>query len=407
MNQQYTITDLKSQLAANIEYKKRIHDRLQKANHQAIEMGRKQLTITDHQDTLTRVKETYDAVKQRIDELEMERKRPAQVTIAYMASSVPAQSMKVKFTVENTDFGELGSADKIYSFGLPKGLPYEVFDNREFDQYNSTSSTTDLLNNAMQTGMLPPGTYDYYITVYDENDSVIGQDHGVNIVTNMLTSIDLIGPGNSMDFSPETIFTPNPYFQWFSTAVSYDMQLFKVMEGQTSADEITSNLPEFEISNFGLTELLYPNYAEFLVPGKTYAWQVKAYFEGSMGQEIVYSDVVWFNYEEGGNNIIDHIEISPEVITVYTNESYQFHAYGFDSKNDTVPINCNWFVIPNSAGTIDNTGLFTAGSDPVTLAVVAEYNGVQVYSTVSLEWNGLSNNYFDFFIKKVYGIPNN
>lgn len=99
MNQQYTIADLKKQLASNVEYKKRVWERLQKANQQAIEMGRKQLSITDHQETLTRMKETYDAVKQRIDELEMERKRPAQVTIAYMASSVPAQSMKVKLTV--------------------------------------------------------------------------------------------------------------------------------------------------------------------------------------------------------------------------------------------------------------------------------------------------------------------
>ncbi|MCF7954557.1 MAG: CpsD/CapB family tyrosine-protein kinase, partial [Phycisphaerae bacterium] len=98
-NQQYNVSDLKSQLATNIEYEKRMRDRLNKANIEVIEMGRKQLSISDLQDKLTRIKETYDAVNQRIDELNMEGKRPAQVSIAYMASSIPAQSMKMKLTL--------------------------------------------------------------------------------------------------------------------------------------------------------------------------------------------------------------------------------------------------------------------------------------------------------------------
>lgn len=98
-NQQYNLNDLKSQLATNKEYKKRMQDRFQKANIEVIEMGRKQLTIGDLQDELTRMKEIYDAVNQRIDQLDMERKRPAQVSIAYMASSVPVEGRKTQLTV--------------------------------------------------------------------------------------------------------------------------------------------------------------------------------------------------------------------------------------------------------------------------------------------------------------------
>lgn len=98
-NQQYHLADLKSQLEKTIEYEKRMRGRLEKANSEAIRMGRKQLAINNLQEKLTRMKETSDAVNRRIDELEMERKRPARVSIAYMASSVPAQSTKINFSV--------------------------------------------------------------------------------------------------------------------------------------------------------------------------------------------------------------------------------------------------------------------------------------------------------------------
>ncbi|MBW8015858.1 MAG: polysaccharide biosynthesis tyrosine autokinase [Planctomycetes bacterium] len=99
MNKQYNLTDLKSQLETNKEYGKRMLDTLQKANHEAIRMGRKQLTINNLQEKLARMKDIANTVNQRIDQLQLERKRPARVTIAYMASSVPAQSMKIRFTV--------------------------------------------------------------------------------------------------------------------------------------------------------------------------------------------------------------------------------------------------------------------------------------------------------------------
>jgi hypothetical protein len=309
-------------------------------------------------------------------------------------------NLRVEFIVENPDYGELATANKFFTDDIQPGLPYVVFDNREFDEYSINSDALDLIDDAMQTGLLPAGQYIYYINVY-AGDSLIGQDQGANVTSNILTSIELIGPGNSLDMSPETIFTPTPYFQWFSAASTYDFTLYEVMDGQTSPDEITSNLPVYEVSDMGIAELLYPTFAELLVEGKTYAWQVKAHFDGSMGQEVIYSDVFWFVYQGGGNLIYDHIEVKPGGSIVIVDESAQYFALGYEFNNilpDT--LNPVWQVVPSSAGTIDVNGLFTAGETPGIAAVVASWDGLQEYTTVLI--SEIAPQDYEFGIEKLF-----
>ena len=322
---------------------------------------------------------------------------PLLFTVQLMNEWKDLENVSVEFIVENPDYGELGRANKLYDTGIPKGLPYLVFDNRDFDEYEINSGALELLDEAMQSGLLPAGVYNYYINVY-AGDSLIGEDQGANVTTNMLTAIDLIGPGSSLDMSPETVFTPTPYFQWFSAASAYDFALYEVMEGQTSPDEITSNLPEFEVTSLGITELLYPAYAELLVEGKTYAWQVKAYFDGSMGQEVIFSDVFWFQYQSGdGNPEIDHIEVGPEGSIVQINGSSEYSALSYNYMNIPTQIEPEWTVVPSSAGTIDENGLFTAG---ITL-----YGGdhATLASNVTASTGGEITSYYNLNISSDYG----
>lgn len=310
------------------------------------------------------------------------------------------------FTLSNDEYGGvIGTATKRYDSILGNNGSVQ-FDNREFDEYNISSTAGTLLDEAMQTGMLPPGEYVYQISVTSDQGDMGEGDEGTNIVTNLIFSIDLIGPGNSLNYSPEVIYSPNPYFQWFSMANSYDITLYEVIEGQTVPDEITTNLPEYEELSYGTTELLYPTYAELLEVGKTYAWQVKAYFDGSMGQETIYSDVFWFSYQEGGMNVLDHIEVIPDEVTLNTGESYQFYAVGFDMNGDTVQVDCEWQVVPATGGVIDYNGSFAAGHNPITFAVVAQYEGLQAYSTVTTNWTGFSERYIDvwYIINNTFGL---
>ena len=97
-NNKRHIADIKLELESTKEYEKRIRDELSRKNTETISMGRKQLTINDQQEKLLRLKTMHDTINRRIDELEMESKRPARITVAYSASSIPATSKKLKLT---------------------------------------------------------------------------------------------------------------------------------------------------------------------------------------------------------------------------------------------------------------------------------------------------------------------
>jgi capsular exopolysaccharide synthesis family protein len=88
----------KIELAQLVNYEKRLRDMLAKENGETIELGRKQLAIQDQQEQLELTKELYSTVGRRIQELEMERKRPARISIAYNASVAPVPNKRIKYT---------------------------------------------------------------------------------------------------------------------------------------------------------------------------------------------------------------------------------------------------------------------------------------------------------------------
>ena len=79
-------------------YEKRLQDMLAKENSETIGLGRKHLAIQDQQEQLELTKELYDTVRRRIQQLEMERKRPARISVAYNASVAPVPNKRIKYT---------------------------------------------------------------------------------------------------------------------------------------------------------------------------------------------------------------------------------------------------------------------------------------------------------------------
>jgi len=93
------ILNLHSELEQVAAYEKRLREKLDKGDAQTVELGRKQLTIEELQEQLTAMKETYDSYGKRIQELEMERKRPARVSVAYSADISSIMDKRVKYTI--------------------------------------------------------------------------------------------------------------------------------------------------------------------------------------------------------------------------------------------------------------------------------------------------------------------
>lgn len=93
---------VKAQLEQITAYEKHLRAMLAGEDTQTIELGRKQLAIQDLQDQLNLTKELYETVRRRIQELEMERKRPARISQAYYANVAPFQDKRMKYTIALT-----------------------------------------------------------------------------------------------------------------------------------------------------------------------------------------------------------------------------------------------------------------------------------------------------------------
>lgn len=93
------LTNARAELEQTVAYENRLREMLTKEDAETIGLGRKQLTIQDLQDQLSFTKEMYDAVRRRIQELEMERKRPARISVAYNADIASVRDKRIKYTM--------------------------------------------------------------------------------------------------------------------------------------------------------------------------------------------------------------------------------------------------------------------------------------------------------------------
>lgn len=90
------LMSLKAELAQSRAYEKRLRDELSKEDTETIGLGRKQLTIQKMQDDLESNKEMYDMVQRRIQNLEMQRKRPTRISVAYNAEVALIRDRRAK-----------------------------------------------------------------------------------------------------------------------------------------------------------------------------------------------------------------------------------------------------------------------------------------------------------------------
>ena len=92
------LVNAETELKQTAAYETRLQEILAKEDTETIGLGRKQLTIQDLQDQMALTKDMYDTVRRRIQELEMERKRPARVSVAYNADISHIRDKRVKYT---------------------------------------------------------------------------------------------------------------------------------------------------------------------------------------------------------------------------------------------------------------------------------------------------------------------
>jgi capsular exopolysaccharide synthesis family protein len=93
------LVNTRTELEQTKAYENRLREILTKEDSETVGLGRKQLNIQDLQDQLSLAKQLYDTVSRRIQELEMERKRPARISVAYMADVSEIRDKRIKYSI--------------------------------------------------------------------------------------------------------------------------------------------------------------------------------------------------------------------------------------------------------------------------------------------------------------------
>ncbi|MHC4170139.1 MAG: GumC family protein [Planctomycetota bacterium] len=89
---------LRSQLEHSKEYEKRLKETIDQQDIETVRVGRKQLEIMDLEDKLTIAKDRHDAVVARIQDLELQAKRPARISVHYNADILSIDDKRVKLS---------------------------------------------------------------------------------------------------------------------------------------------------------------------------------------------------------------------------------------------------------------------------------------------------------------------
>jgi hypothetical protein len=285
--------------------------------------------------------------------------------------------------LSHDEYGMVASADKV----LENPGFIVTFDNRQFDNYDKDIASDEILEMATQNGEIPPGKYTYTIYLYDENNNLLGEKITSGFyITGSVSGIDMIAPGTELDSEPDVIFENTPYFQWFGGMTEYNFTLYEVLEDQKSADDIVSNIPVFQEKALTTSSFLYPNYAEELEEGKKYAWQVTSEILTGAGPQEIRSDVYWFIYkrENDSENTPENIKVYPDDINLVPGDSVQIKVEGFNTKGDTLKLDCQWKLVPDDMGKITDDGWFTAGKKPGTVAVSVSCGSIEDYITINI-----------------------
>ncbi len=95
-NRQRQLVEIKAELEQTIAYEKGLQDKMSSLDTTTINLGRKQFAISDQREQLDRTKAMYNEVCKRIEEIKVESQRPARITIAFRASSVPIDCYRLK-----------------------------------------------------------------------------------------------------------------------------------------------------------------------------------------------------------------------------------------------------------------------------------------------------------------------
>lgn len=159
---------------------------------------------------------------------------------------------------------------------------------------NSYEFHNEFLDN-ISGNILPTGIYRVYVEVMNDQMHLLATDEASFAVTNP-DAVWLLSPMNHVG-----VVTATPVFAWSSNARQFRIRVCKAESGQTSGEDIMTNVPVWETETEEST-IQYPAAgARILEPGGDYYWQVSALVSTSLGEREFPSDIRHFVYDIEGD----------------------------------------------------------------------------------------------------------
>ncbi|GIV57515.1 MAG: hypothetical protein KatS3mg042_0428 [Rhodothermaceae bacterium] len=293
--------------------------------------------------------------------------------------------------------------------GVVAPMAVVALSNRDLDDYVVEDAGNELVQVGLERNVLPAGEYVFDVRVFDLSlgGSVpVAEAEEILVTENPGRQLDLLGPGTPFGQEPGVVPTSFPIFQWFSDARRFNFAVYEVLPHHRSAEDVLGSRPVFALRDTMIVGnvLAYPNFAEALRPGGTYAWQVEAVVETASGPMALPGEVFWFVVEPGALSTagqvgggaaplspfpattVARVAVQPQEVTVQPGATFRFEATAYDAEDlPLVGVRPVWRVEPAGVGTIDEEGLFRASELPGVAAIVAAVGEVQDYATVFIE----------------------
>jgi hypothetical protein len=213
-------------------------------------------------------------------------------TNAVTAVTMPF-SVNGQLSVSNIDLGK-GTNIKMSSF-----------------TYSSTAEN-NLKQQALATGKLPAGTYQFYLTLSTTDGTPISGTNPQIITFNLqnTTTLALVAPINN-----STVPNPFPFFQWQYSGTNIELAVYEFTSAMHSPQEAASGVPMLDVKS---GDPAYPNFpnssSTFQYPssgagvrplqaGHTYVWRVTGLPSGSGGSGGAVNTDLWqFTVQSSGGS---------------------------------------------------------------------------------------------------------
>lgn len=200
-------------------------------------------------------------------------------------------------TAEEATDGQIVDAQSAV-IDLPPGL--SQFNGNTLAPIKVNRSNSKYKEGLLRTGTVPTGTYRVCVeAILVATSEVVGTDC-ITQVIQQLTPPMLTSPNDGA-----TVEERAPTFTWLppsplrpGQAMRYQMKVVEVIGRQTPYDAVVSNPAWYSRTDLGSPIHTYPISARPFLPGKKYAWNIKAFDASLLLGE---SEIWWFTYQPHTN----------------------------------------------------------------------------------------------------------